>query len=110
MSYPVGTICIGQKHTHDLHLNGMACVVESPIEHYVTWCPHENRNVAGDFYEVRWANGQLTSTEHKNLKRKDRYNEGLRSEIRAGTYTKDRANVSKLISGCLKAAKAGVQV
>lgn len=111
MSYPVGTICIGQKLLVDTEFNGLQCVVINPIAWISSW-----KDFAGNprhpayAYRVQWSDGRRHFVEHHNLKRKDLFTKEELSAINTRLYPKDREKVSAVISAALKAAESGEKV
>lgn len=103
MSYPVGTICIGQNFVVNTERNGMECVIEAPAQYMEFIGIQDDRRYKGVFYKVRWADGYDCPQEPKylRLKRHDDEDKEARGRV------KDREKVSKLISDCLKAIEAG---
>lgn len=110
MSYPVGTICIGQHLVRDTNRNGQECQIVRlhPPGQYVTV---SGERVEGPVYEVQWR-GELFTTviSPQNLRRKDLYNQELRSDIRKGRYTKETKNVADLVAKAEAAIAAGEKV
>lgn len=108
MSYPVGTICIGQNHVIDTERNGMECVItDEPRPR--AWHHHDGTTGTSVLYEVEWADGTVSATEHRNLKRKSDYDKDKRAEAEMAAKDRDRQKVSKLIAACKKAAESAIE-
>lgn len=107
MSYPVGTICIGQNHVLNVERNGMQCVIIGSIA-LTDWKASDGSQGTSYLYQVEWADGEISASEHYNLKRKDLFTKEELSAINTRLYPKDREKVSAVISAALKEAKKAI--
>lgn len=116
MSYPVGTICVGQNLTEESEWNGMECVIISPAEYCRLRGARTGQIRYAVAYEVRWADGDVSWQEHFQLKPKRDYDEDKRAEDRKkvrdlynaleAEVKRDREKVSESVSAAWKVIEA----
>src|SRR6185312_12086484 len=92
MSYPVGTICVGQNLVSHPERNGVECAIIKPLQWVETINLRKGREGWDYRYQVRWADGLVSWQLHSQLKRKSDYDEDKRAE--------DRKKVKDFLEPC----------
>lgn len=69
-NFKVGEVLVGQNHIFEKHRNGMECTVIGSLKKCSGFFRGSGKVEFFDGYQVHWANGDVTNSKQKYLRRK----------------------------------------